>query len=235
MARYWLVVLGFVTLGLGFATRDCPSQEKEWVGASVDIGRGRLIVSENGRFLIFEDGTPFFWLGDTAWELFHRLTKDEAEQYLENRRRKGFTVIQAVILSELDGLTVPNAESHLPLFEQDPTRINEAYFEHVDWVIDKAEEKGLYIGLLPTWGDKVDKRWGVGPVIFNSENAAGDYGEVLGKRYRDKNNIIWINGGDRPATEQTIPIWNALARGIKKHDKNHLMTYHPPVQSQIAS
>jgi hypothetical protein len=45
----------------------------------------------------------FFWLGDTAWELFHRLTREEAERYLENRRAKRFTVIQAVALAELDG------------------------------------------------------------------------------------------------------------------------------------
>ena len=32
----------------------------------------RLKVSENQRFLVHEDGTPFFYLGDTAWELLHR-------------------------------------------------------------------------------------------------------------------------------------------------------------------
>jgi Protein of unknown function (DUF4038) len=31
----------------------------------------RLKVSPNGRFLVKEDGSPFFYLGDTAWELFH--------------------------------------------------------------------------------------------------------------------------------------------------------------------
>ncbi len=206
--------------------QKCIAQERKWYGKSVDFSHGRLIVSENNRFLIFEDGTPFFWLGDTAWELFHRLTKNESEQYLENRREKGFTVIQAVILAELDGLNVPNAEGEKPLIGQNPTRINEKYFKHVDWVISKAEEKGMFIGLLPTWGDKVDKRWGIGPVIFNPENAES-YGEILGKRYKDMKNIIWINGGDRPATEHTIPVWNALAKGIKNHDRNHLMTYHP--------
>jgi hypothetical protein len=51
-------------------------------------------------------------------------------------------------------------------------------------VIKKAEEKGLFIGLLPTWGDKWNKKWGVGPVIFTPENAAV-FGEILGKRYKD--------------------------------------------------
>ena len=56
----------------------------------------QLKVSDNKRFLVTQDGKPFFWLGDTAWELFHRLTREEAELYLRNRANKKFTVIQAV-------------------------------------------------------------------------------------------------------------------------------------------
>lgn len=160
------------------------AQEIKWKGTSIDFSHGTLKVSENKRFLVFEDGTPFFYLGDTAWELFHRLNKEETEKYLENRREKGFTVIQAVVLAELDGLNTPNAEGEKPLIDNNPTKINEAYFQHVDWVIKKAEEKGLFIGLLPTWGDKWNKKWGVGPVIFTPENAAV-FGEILGKRYKD--------------------------------------------------
>src|SRR5262245_44584841 len=69
---------------------------------------GRLKISENKRFLIKADGTPFFWLGDTAWELFHRLNREEADRYLKNRADKGFTVIQTVALAELDGVNTPN-------------------------------------------------------------------------------------------------------------------------------
>ncbi|MGB4053254.1 MAG: DUF4038 domain-containing protein, partial [Dysgonamonadaceae bacterium] len=114
------------------------AQEMKWKGKSVDFSQGKLMVSDNRRFLVFEDGTPFFYLGDTAWELFHRLNKAETENYLENRREKGFTVVQAVVLAELDGLNTPNAEGEKPLIDNDPTRINEAYFRHVDWVIRKA-------------------------------------------------------------------------------------------------
>src|SRR5271165_6016217 len=63
----------------------------------------RLKVSDNHRFLVTESGQPFFWLGDTAWELFHRLNQEDAERYLDNRARKGFTVIQAVALAEMAG------------------------------------------------------------------------------------------------------------------------------------
>jgi hypothetical protein len=202
------------------------SQENPWKGSSVDLKHGNLKISENKRFLIHADGTPFFYLGDTGWELFHRLNKEETEKYLENRRAKGFTVIQAVALAELDGLNTPNTEGNKPLIDNDPLKPNEAYFKHVDWVIRNAAEKGIFIGLLPTWGDKVDKQWGAGPVIFNKDNAF-KYGQWIGSRYKDFPNIIWINGGDRDGGGDNKPIWDAIGEGIKSVDKNHLMTFHP--------
>ena len=53
----------------------------------------RLRVSDNHRFLTTESGAPFFWLGDTAWELFHRANREDAQRYLDDRARKGFIVI----------------------------------------------------------------------------------------------------------------------------------------------
>lgn len=202
------------------------SQENLWRGVSVDFSHGKLQVSKNSRYLEHKDGTPFFYLGDTAWELFHRLNEEDVEKYLENRRAKGFTVIQAVVLAELDGLRVPNAYGDVPLKNINEVVPNEAYFKWVDKVIRMAEAKGLYIGLLPTWGDKVDKQWGVGPQIFNPAYAQA-YGAWLGKRYKNFKNIIWINGGDRWGGDGNYPTWDALAKGIKSADKNHLMTFHP--------
>src|SRR5690349_20776067 len=69
----------------------------------------QLRVSENKRYLVTENGTPFFWLGDTAWELFHQLNREDADKYLGIRASQGFTVIQAVVLAEMDGINKPNA------------------------------------------------------------------------------------------------------------------------------
>ena len=187
----------------------------------------RLRVSENRRFVVCEDGSPFFYLGDTAWELFHRLNREEADRYLRNRAAKGFTVIQAVVLAELDGLGTPNPYGQRPLEANDPTRPNEKYFEHVDWIVSRAEELGLFVGMLPTWGDKWNKKWGVGPEIFDPGNAAA-YGEWLGRRYKDRA-IIWILGGDRPIeTDAHRAIIAAMARGLRRGDEGrHLITLHP--------
>lgn len=187
----------------------------------------QIIVSKNSRFLTTTTGEPFFWLADTAWELFHRLTFVEAENYFETRRQQGFNIIQAAILAEIDGLHVPNANGHVPLLGDDPTRPNEFYFRYVDELIRLAANKGLYIGLLPTWGDKVNgELWGSGPVIFNEKNAR-IYGFILGERYRNERNILWILGGDRPA-KGFESLWTAMADGITEGlGHKPFFTYHP--------
>lgn len=191
-----------------------------------------LRVSENRHFLVTVAGKPFFYLGDTAWELFHRLNREEATQYLEKRASQGYTVIQAVALAELDGLTDPNAYGHLPLVGLDPTRPDERqgpnndYWDHVDFVVKKANDLGLYVGFLPTWGDKWNTRGGR-PEVFTVRNAE-IYGAWLGRRYRDAG-VIWILGGDRPVeNDHHRAILRAMAKGLREGDGGrHLITYHP--------
>lgn len=187
-----------------------------------------LKVSDNGRFLVTADGKPFFYLADTAWELFHRLDREQAAKYLKTRAAQGYNVVQAVVLAEEDGLKAPNASGHTPLTDNDPTKPNEKYFEHVDWVVNAAAGHGIYTGMLPTWGDKWNKKWGVGPEVFTAQNAEA-YGRWLGARYKDKP-VIWILGGDRPVeTDAHKQVVRAMAKGLRAGDGGaHLMTFHPP-------
>ncbi len=201
-----------------------------------------LKVSENKRYLVTEGNTPFFWLGDTAWELINKTTREEAAEFLNTRRDEGFNVIQTVALSEFDGITAGNSYGRKPLLmdstgEYDVTKPNLSYgdeasgynyWDHVDYIIDYAAGLGLYIALLPTWGDKFNQMWGKGPVIFNRHNA-GIYGRWLGARYKDKANVLWVLGGDRPLyTSEHFAVVNNMAAGLKEGDEGrHLMTFHP--------
>jgi|GEM_PF-1798515 len=179
-----------------------------------------LKVSFNHLFLVRENGMPFFWLGDTIWELFHRATLVDAEYYLENRRQIGFTVLQAVVLAEFDGLKTPNVYGELPLHDQDPLKPNEKYFRHVDQVIELAGKKSLFIGLLPTWGDKIELLGhGKGLLLFNPENAF-QYGQWIGRRYRDCWNVIWIGSmtttRDRRPTGRSLPARSAIPMAVTR-------------------
>lgn len=201
----------------------------------------RLQVSENGRFLVTSDGKPFFYLADTAWELFHRLDRKQAAHYLDVRASQKYTAIQAVALAELDGINEPNAYGKLPLLDADPTKPaitpgnNPAdakqydYWDHVEYIVDQANARGMYVALLPTWGAWVNSG-GRDRSILTPGNAQA-YGEFLAKRF-GKKGVIWILGGDRiPAGfEET---WRALARGIaigvtgKEDYGSVMMSFHP--------
>jgi len=118
-----------------------------------------LKVHESRRFLQYENGRPFFWLADTAWQLIASLNRTETLHYLDVRARQGFTAIQTVALAELDGLSA-DVRGYRPLVDNDPARPDERpgpdndYSDHVDFVVREANARRLYVGLLPTWGDK---------------------------------------------------------------------------------
>lgn len=110
----------------------------------------KLEVSKNKRFLVDQSGKPFFYLADTTWELFHRLDRKQAVQYLDLRASQRYTAIQAVVLAELDGVMDPNAYGDLPLIDKDPAkpatipgrnpanRDQYDYWDHVDFIVDQG-------------------------------------------------------------------------------------------------
>jgi len=208
----------------------------------------QITADSSGTYLITRNnGKPFFWLGDTGWELFHRLTRDEVIHYLETRRKQGFNVILSVALAEVDGIRRPNRYGDVPFknlktLEWDTTPGNNPkdstaydYWDHVDFVIREAAKRKMYIGLLPAWGDKVVPG-AAGPVIFTDEARAYRYAKELTARYREQWNIIWILGGDRESVEYKNnrisadyrPLWRAMARAIEEAcGKDVFITYHP--------
>jgi hypothetical protein len=190
---------------------------------------GRLQVGENHQYVEHADGTPFLWIGDTAWQLFYRLKSRDAggndlEKYFGNRVERGFTVIQAVLIDELDYKSGKGCTENgsMPFVDRDPTRRVDGYWQWVDFVISRAEHHGIYLCLLPCWGNWVNDE-----AIFDSLSAY-DYGRFLGERYADSPNIIWMLGGDREVNAGQKIIWNSMAKGIKDQTGNrHLITFHP--------
>lgn len=181
-----------------------------------------LEVAPDGRTLQTASGKPFTWIGDTAWNLFIRLDLEETERYLQDRREKRFTVIQANVVSIHS--EARNNAGELAFHENDYRRPNEAYFRHIDRVLARAEELDLYVMLLPAWARFHVERDDAG---LATPEIARDYGRFLGRRYRERDNLIWSLGGDARPTKHAV--YDALAQGIEEGlGRDPLMTYHPP-------
>ncbi|MCJ7446195.1 MAG: glycoside hydrolase family 140 protein [Bacteroidales bacterium] len=189
----------------------------------------RLIVSENRRFLATETGDPFFWLGDTGWLLPSKLNREEAEVYLEDRRQKGFNVIQVSVLHNIRSAVNFYGDTALIGHQIDKPRTTPGnsykdpeqydYWDHLDYIVDIAGSKGIYIGIVMLWGS------GVRSGLVTADQAK-KYGEWIASRYKNRTNVIWINGGDVRGDDSTS-VWNALGTAVRRVSPDQLITYHP--------
>ncbi|MCX7799515.1 MAG: DUF4038 domain-containing protein [Fimbriimonadales bacterium] len=189
----------------------------------------RLRVASDGRTLCTEDGQPFFWLGDTAWELLHHASRDEIVRYLEVRQRQGFNVVQTVFVPEIEGPFRPNAEGQLPLTDLDDPKPSEGYLGLASFLLDQAELRGIRVALLPTWGSwAVEEKHPLfrNKRIFHDGNSEA-YARRLAEALGDRPNLVYVLGGDRDP-KLAPEVWRAMARGIRSAVGDRcLITYHP--------
>lgn len=180
--------------------------------------QGNLRVTENGRYFSCGE-SPFFWMGDTAWLLFHQLTLEESYRYLRNRREKGYNIILADFLHTEKQI---NLAGDSALIDGDCSRINldGSFWPHIDQVIRMAEELGMYMGILPVWGSSIVKQG-----CLNGENLGG-FMEFLLNRYHHCPNLVWIVGGDVRG-DVNPELFRTMGRMMKEDRPDRLVGYHP--------
>ena len=180
---------------------------------------GKLKVSANNLYIIHENGAPFFWMGNTAWLLPERLNREEAEYFLTKDREAGYNVEQIQVLNAIPTFNVYGQQANN--MEFDFSKVSKpgvyGYWEHLDYIVSVAEQNGIYIAMDCIWGSML-KHMDI--------KKAEALGKFLAQRYKDCPNIIWMIGGDIRG-DKSPEVWDAMARAIKKIDKNHIMTFHP--------
>ncbi|MFV0564724.1 MAG: glycoside hydrolase family 140 protein [Flavobacteriaceae bacterium] len=188
----------------------------------------RIKVSDNGHYFQTEDGKPFFWLGDTGWLAFNKLNRDEIKVYFKDRKEKGYNVIQIMTVHSLG---VANVYGDSALVAKDLSKplvtegnnFNNAqaydFWDHIDYTLGIAKEEGLYLGMVPVWGSPVSD----GEVTLEQ---AKTYARFLAERFKNHDNIIWLNGGDTFGNKNT-EIWNAIGSILKTANPERLVTFHP--------
>lgn len=235
----------FAAIGLLFLLLFSPSvacaSETPVAASPPWSAHGSLQVSDNGRYFVFEDGTPFVWIGDTVWGMTEWLPREDVDLYLDDRMQKGVNVIQLCVLwgkRHEDPVrfcaNAPNGYGHRALRTTggipDPAKpaivpggsphSPNDYWDHVEYVLRAAESRGMYVALLPVWGRRYVNAThsGASVALFDDENARA-YGEFLGERFRSHPNIIWVLGGDVKAVQPDLEVdrrstYRAMAEGI---------------------
>lgn len=190
-------------------------------------------VTSDGRGLAAADGSRFVWVADTAWMLTQKLSRAQIEEYLDARARQGFTVIQLVAVAGRDGHfgRTANAYGDLP-YDGDFGRLRTTpgadpgdpaqydYWDHVDFAVRAAQERGLTVALLPAWSAAHAGE------TLRTEHARA-YGRFLADRLKaaGASPVVWVMGGDD--SEPHTDLWRELLAGVREAGDRGLVSYHP--------
>ena len=198
----------------------------------VFVSRGWPRASPDRRSLTYADGTPFFYLGDAAWEMAWASTEGQIETYLADRQSKAFNVIHLVTNSHQMfhpwHVTNKDGTGDRYLLNEDQSLLNPAYFDRLDEIVEQAADAGMAVALVPIWGtfgephrtdpDAVHTR-------YYTADQARTHARYVGARYAG-HNVIWMVGGDRAYdTEEKRSYWDAFARELRRASGGlHLMS-----------
>jgi hypothetical protein len=212
-----------------------------WPAALSGPGTGQfMVLSQDKRYLINTiTNKPVFITGEQAYSLATNLSSaEDIEYYLSTRQSMGFNFIWVGAVDQAYLVNAPgNALGEVP-FANYPfwggrafANMNEAYFAHLDYVIQRAAAHGFtvllntaFVGSGPTWCS--DKTGWCRELLTASDSDLFAYGVYLGNRYKSYPNIVWMMGGDCDLTNYPIfkTKMNDIAKGIASVDSVHLMT-----------
>jgi len=201
-----------------------------------------LKVSANGRYLVDQNNLPYLIIGDSPQSLIVNLTDADAEFFIANRMSYGFNTLWINLLcttytggrpdgSTIDGI-LPFTAHIGSTSSYDLTTPNEAYFEHVDEILNLAAQYGMAVLL-----DPIETGGFLTTMRDNGTAKCRIYGRYLGDRYKNFPNIVWMSGNDFQdwGDPNNNSVVKEVASGIQDKDRNHLHTIELgfPVSSSL--
>jgi hypothetical protein len=186
-----------------------------------------LTVGPTSRYLVDQNGKPFLLVGDTAWAMIAALSDADADVYLESRRQLGFTGVLVSLIEHKFAANPPaNFYGITPFTGQAFTTPKEAYFAHVDYIVQSAATKGIVILLSPLYLGYICGSDGWCPEVQAATTSQlMAWGQYVGNRYKNYDNIVWVIGGDTDPTPVKSKV-QAMVNGILSADSRHLFTAH---------
>jgi len=203
------------TANAGLHHRSGEVRVRAYRGRNPLFRHGWLRVSEDRRYLCHADGTPFLWIGDTAWAAPQRASDADWADYLRDRVSKRFSVVQVGPAPDWAGPTDP--DGNRPLEGGDPKRPNPAFWRGWERKVQAANEAGLavlVVGLM----EPVSR--------YPSPPDAAVFARWLTARLHG-DMVMLSPSFDSPA----MPLGDAVGEAIRGATSVHLITQHPGTPS----
>jgi len=195
-----------------------------------------LRPSANGRYVVDSNNVPFLIIGDAPHSILANLNNSDAVTYLTDRGQRGFNALWIELLcdgavfgygNEGEANYGRDVNGNNPFTATlaggyyDLTTPNEAYWSHVDYIVQQAAANGLQCLFTP-----LDQDGWTQTSLVNGTSRCQQYGQFLGNRYSNYPNIIWNFGNDfqQWRNEQNDAVILAIADGVRSADLNHLIT-----------
>ena len=191
----------------------------EYSGTNPVYLHGPLTVSADGRRFAHADGTPFFWMFDTAWNGVMKSSPEDWNFYLKLRRSQGFTGIQSVMTQWR--AFVEDREGETAFSGTEAISINPRFFARLDEKVAAVNRQGLFAALVLLWACTPKD-----PGYYLPEEDALILARYIKCRY-DAFQVVWFLGGDGDYLGETAERWKRLGQRIFGSDRDRLVTMHP--------
>ena len=207
---------------------------------------GPIRISANGRFFEHADGTPFFWMGDTAW--YGAILSSEADwhTYLVDRANKRFNVVHFNVVAPRNGVAAdengevsfegaerleipPSRYSRLVskglklvgLGEEKPIQMNSRFYQRLDKRIDAVNSRGFLAAVVLTWALRAE----------DSGNALSEANVIRLIRYLESrygaHHVVWILTGDTTYEGASGERWKRIGRAVFDGRAHAPVSTHP--------
>jgi hypothetical protein len=234
------IVDGFWDGGLTWRVRFMPNEEGQWLysticsdkansGLNSKIGEfevseqegetvfekhGPIQLSSNRRYLVHEDSTPFFWMGDTVWCGPMMSTDEEWSQFLKIRKEQGFNTILWVTTQWIAS-PKGDRDGDLAFEGHEKIRINPVMFQKLDKKLDAMNAGGMLGVPVLAWAAE----WGTDEVMsINPGLTLPEDQVILLERYMvarwGANFTAWILNGDGYYVGRTADRWKRIGRAV---------------------
>lgn len=186
---------------------------------------GPVSVSNDGFFLMHEDGTPFFWLGDTAWNGPMLSSADDWFYYIDNRVRQRFTGVQWVA-TQFRAAPEGNLFHQLAYTGKEVVQVNPAFFQELDQRVNALNNAGLLNAPVLLWAIGGGSKPQVNPGFALPEDQAILLARYMVARW-GANDVMWILAGDGDYRGKNAEKWMRIGRAVFGNLEHAPVTMHP--------